>query len=104
MGRRSTPQKQIDDRAFPVRVRIVVPETGHGSRMDAMLRWLDQELGRREFAWHSGGSGWPGFDASAVYFRHPRDAARFMEAFGELQLADGTTSAGYTSPYRPLGR
>jgi len=33
LTRRSTPQKRIDDDAFPVRVKVLVPECGFDRRM-----------------------------------------------------------------------
>ena len=43
MDRRSTPQKPIDDRAFPVRVKVRVPERGFENLLLAMHRWLEAE-------------------------------------------------------------
>ena len=45
MTRRSTSQKKIDDAAFLVRVRIVVPGFGFGPDLIAMRRWLSTEIG-----------------------------------------------------------
>ena len=57
MARRSTSQKKIDDAAFPVRVRIVVPEYGFGPDLIAMRRWLSTEIGDADHAAHSDASG-----------------------------------------------
>lgn len=109
MSRRSTPQREIDERAFPVRLRILVPEMGfgrlYGDHPDSIHAWLDREVGRADYAQHSGGrSGDRNRDQTAFYFRHPLAAARFLEAFPMLEIADGTASPSYTSPALPFGR
>lgn len=109
MAKRSTPQRQIDERAFPVRLLILVPAVGFGRLLGAgsgtMDGWLDREVGRGDFACHSAGfGGVAGRDVIAVYFRHPAAAVRFLEAFPSLELADGTALRGYTSPALPFGR
>ena len=107
MVKRSTPQRQIDDRSFPVRMLIYVPPNGYGrligSAPDTINNWLDREIGRGEYAWHSGGSSGVR-DVTALYFRDPRAAVRFLDAFPQLELADGTMERGYTSPFLPFGR
>jgi len=40
MARRSTPQKKIDDAAFPVRVRIVVPGFGFGPELGGIAAFV----------------------------------------------------------------
>ena len=102
MDRRSTSQKKVDDRAFPVRVLILVPERGFENLLLDMHRWLDTEVGRGSFATHGGGS--PDADATAWYFRTVEDAQAFVATFPILELADGTELATYQSPYLPFGR
>lgn len=102
MVRRSTPQQFVDDRAFPVRLLISVPERGFGSLMTPIHDWLDSEVGRTDHAIHAGGSA--AGDAIAIYFRHPAPAAAFLAAFPDLELADGTVQRGYTSPHLMFGR
>jgi hypothetical protein len=97
VNRRSTPQKTIDDRAFPVRVVITVPERGFERQYDAMSAWLVGEVGRGNFAHHGSGRRLP--DASAFYFRTTEDAHRFRAAFPNLVLNDRTTCSTYNSPY-----
>jgi hypothetical protein len=41
MSRRSTPQRDIDDRAFPIRVKVAIPPDGAVRRMRTRL-----EIGR----------------------------------------------------------
>src|SRR5690606_28673605 len=102
--KRSSPQREIDDRAFPVRVLIFVPREGYGrligSGPETINSWLDREIGRADYGWHSGGSRGTR-DVSAFYFRHPSPAARFLEAFPQLEIADGTMERWYASPALP---
>ena len=102
MARRTTPQSKTDDLAFPVRVKFAVPGGGLRSiddTLDVRLReWLARELGRGAYACHAAPS--LGTFASAVYFRRVADALRFVEAFPEWELADGTMSGVYTAPGR----
>lgn len=47
MVRRSTPQATIDDRCYPVRMLILVPEEGFGALLGvgpgSFRHWLDQD-------------------------------------------------------------
>ncbi|WP_299132698.1 SOS response-associated peptidase [uncultured Amaricoccus sp.] len=102
MARRTTAQHKIDGAAFPVRVVILVPERGFRGLETSVQRWLDQTVGREDYAVH--GVAGPGFrDAVAHYFRSVEDAARMIEAFPELVLADGTDTPHYYSPHLSLG-
>jgi hypothetical protein len=104
MGRRSTPQRAIDERCFPIRVRFAMPSHGMGYPDAAkMAVWLQQSLSRGDYAQHPD-SGSSFREAFAVYFRSVADAQRFVDAFPGAELADGTVSAGYTSPVLPSGR
>ncbi len=90
MARRSTSQSKIDDGTFPVRIRIVVPDTGFGTRIDAMLEWLHR-LPDRTYAWHggaTGGSAWSVRHATNLYFRAIDDAQGFLTAFPDVELCD----------------
>ena len=109
MVKRSTPQREIDDRNFPVRVFVQIPEGGFGLTFGAGPRtintWLDREIGRGDYAQHAGrGRVSQGRESVAFYFRSPNDASRFLAAYPELDLADGTAMPGYTSPTFPSGR
>jgi hypothetical protein len=100
MTQRTPPQHKTDDNRFPVRVKFVVPERGLRSISDGFgdrcRDWLARELGPgggttgagSQWAWHSGGRNARG-QVSAVYFRTPAAAQRFVEAFPEFELADG---------------
>lgn len=105
MTRRSTPQKKIDDNAFPVRVKVYVPENGFGRLMDDIFVWLKTQLEAYRYAHHSSGAG-GGRDQTAFYFATTSDADAFMRAFPEIELADGTLEITYTAPgfIHPLGQ
>lgn len=106
MSRRSIPQAKIDEAAWPVRIRIVVPGLGLGRQLDKIYAWLDQHVGRSEYAMHpDGGIVMCGerLDRLAIYLRHPGDAAALMDAI-PLSLADGTMAETYSSPSLPFGR
>ena len=101
MSRRTAPQHKADDIAFPVRVKVRVPECGFGTLLAQIYTWLDREIGRGEYAHHSATA--IGMDATAFYFRNPEAAAQFVSAF-DLKLADGTGGLTYSSPAFPFGR
>jgi len=67
MSRRSSPQSRIDDLAFPVRVKVVVPTEGFGRRLDHLHRWLKENLGFGEYAVHPAATF--GGNATACYFK-----------------------------------
>ncbi len=96
MVRRSTPQKNIDELAFPVRVKFAVPERGFGMRLDAIHTWLKKEVGWGFYAVYT--SRGLAADALGVYFRDIEGARALISAFPDLILADGTESPAYTSP------
>lgn len=102
MDRRSTPQKRLDERAFPVRVHVLVPGQGFENLLLDMHRWVDVEIGRGSYAAHGAGTGLA--HATAWYFRTVEDAQAFVAAFPMLELADGTELPTYQSPYLPFGR
>ena len=98
MTRRSTPQAQIDRTAWPVTVRIKIPERGLG--VNEPTRWLNAEIGLTEYAKTPNGRG-----AGVEYhFRSLGDAERFLVAFPMFELDDFTMSPGYSSPHLPFGR
>jgi hypothetical protein len=91
MTRRSPPNRTLDERAFPVRVKVV--ENIHGPdwlRLSEAQAWLREHVGAGNYATHTQ----PGFGAHtrAFYFRTTADAHRFAETFAHFVLADGTES------------
>ena len=99
MGRRSTPARITDDRFFPVRVRIAVPEDGFGAQLNVMYGWLNMHAGRGNFAIHSAPNDLnaiTGVDAALFYFMDVTVAKAFVERFAcglavvtSTRLADG---------------
>ena len=102
MDRRSPPQKRTDDHAFPVRVKVLVPERGFENLLLDMHRWLDAAVGRGSYAVHGAGAGLT--HATAWYFRTVEEAQAFVTKFPMLELADGTELPTYQSPNLPFGR
>jgi hypothetical protein len=101
MDRRSPPQKRTDDHAFPVRVKVLVPERGFENLLLDMHHWLDAEVGRGSYAVHGAGPGLT--HATAWYFRRVEEAQAFVAAFPMLELADGTELPTYQSAHLPFG-
>lgn len=87
MARRSTPQRSIDEAAFPVRIKVRVPPDGLGTMLNVANRWLNDELGPHNWA-HWPTASWHG-DAIAYHFRSLEAASRFLAAFPMFELADG---------------
>lgn len=87
-ARRSTPQKKIDERNFPVRVRFSKPENGFGTRINDLHDWLDREVGRGNYAVH--GALYRTRDAIAVHLRTTNAASLMVMTFGDFELADWT--------------
>lgn len=99
MTRRTTPQAKTDDRAFPIRVRFVIPHHDRAlwwGLSDRLTAWL-RELGPRRCVMHSGGVNLTR-EAMALYFRTLEDAQACVAAFPELELADSVGLVGYYSP------
>lgn len=96
------PAKKMDEAAFPVRLRIVVPPRGLGRLLDTMHEWLRTDVGTGNFASHS--SAGLGCQGMAIYFRTVADARRFTDAFPQVALADGIKAVSYSSPYRSPSR
>lgn len=98
MARHSIRQAKRDDLAFPVRVKVRVPDTGLGKLLDRMAEWLNENVGAFDHASHSA----PGFacTTAAFYFRDVAAAQAFVSAFPEAELADGLASPAYRSEPR----
>lgn len=88
MARRSTPAAVTDERRFPVRLRVAVPHDGVGQRLDEMHAWLNQHVGRGNYAAH--GFHRPGVrEACLWYFLEVEVAHAFVERFGLDMVAIG---------------
>lgn len=101
---RTTPQHKRDRQAWPVTIRILVPEGGFQSlgRANNTDQWLHDQLGRGEYALtgHRSIIG----DVVEFHFRSLDAALRFRERFPTLPLADETTGPLWWSPELPNGR
>jgi hypothetical protein len=89
MTRPSTPQRIVDDRDFPIRIKVSPVDRGFGPLASDTIYWLQDNLSRGDWANHS-----PGHHTLAAitcfYFRRLDDAARFLEQFPKLKLADAS--------------
>lgn len=87
MSRRSTPKKTLDDRAYPIRVKVMdnSPDTDWLRLRDAEV-WLRENLGVGNYASHAQ----PGYElqSRAFYFRSLEAAQGFLEAFPRYEMAD----------------
>lgn len=94
-------QKKADDAAFPVRVILQGLAGGFAKRLGPGRdphQWLDAELGAGNAAFY----GWRTpyvTEGYALYTRSLADALRFLEAFPEFEIADGTVSDAYSSVF-----
>lgn len=70
---------------------LFVPANGLGKLISLMVQWLEREVGRANYAWHSAGIG-AARERVALYFRQPADVLAFQSAFPMLELADETLS------------
>ena len=95
--RRTPPQKQTDDRYFPIRCCFRIPEHGYGRVLTAIHHWLDAHAGRGNYAWHSHSAHWDS-DVTALYVRSSEILVAFCAAWPDLQLSDGVGSPCYDSP------
>lgn len=96
MIRRTRLQTNMDERAFPVRVRFAVPQGGFGNRILDLHQWLDHTIGRGEYAVHPA-KPWI-TECIAVHLRDVEGAEALVAAFPEFVLADDTQSSTYSSP------
>lgn len=78
--RRSTSERSLAERYFPVRVRIAVPAGGFGRQLDEMYGWLNLHAGRGQFS-IQGAPNDLGIDAAYFYFADIRLAQAFVERF-----------------------
>jgi hypothetical protein len=102
MPHRSISPRVLDDAAFPVRLKLRVPEEGLGAALIEALRWLRLEVGLDSFAHHDAES--LDGETLAIHLRSLTDAAALLSAFPKLELADDTTSRTYTRRRIPRGQ
>jgi hypothetical protein len=79
MARRSPSQTDVADQSFPIRIKFVVPPRGLGTTSDDLWSWLNEHVGRGQFAIHPapmlGGS------AIGVHLRDLVQAQALVAAF-----------------------
>ena len=80
MVRRSTSEKNLAERYFPVRVRIAVPPGGFGRQLDEMYGWLNLHAGRGRFS-IQGAPNDLGVEAAHFYFTDVKLAQAFVDRF-----------------------
>ena len=87
MSRRATPKRTLDDRAYPIRVKVLdnMPERDWLRLRDAEV-WLRENVGVGNYASHAQ-SGYE-LHSRAFYFRSLDAAQRFLEAFPKYEMAD----------------
>jgi hypothetical protein len=78
----------IED-AFAVRIKIRVPPTGLGNRLSDMHVWLRENVAKGESANQSVRS--VAQQATAFYFRDLQTAQAFLDAFPDVDVANGST-------------
>ncbi|TCM40119.1 hypothetical protein [Novosphingobium sp. ST904] len=101
MVRRSTPQKIVDDRAFPIRILFYEKDIAVGNYA-RIMNWLGGNMRLGDYAEHGGPSS--ADRTIAYYFRTMEDAQRFRAAFADIELADGTALDSYHSPHVSAGK
>ena len=89
MVRRQAPRKKLDERAFPIRVKVLQQAIGQDwLRQDRVRTWLRENIGPGEYADYCVVDNQP--DVEAFYFRSLDAAQRFLAAFPDCELADTT--------------
>ena len=96
MTLRNARRRNLDDKSFPLRLKVRVPPEGLGQVLRDALQWLDAEVGRTAYAHHPAKT--LGGYAAAFYFRRPEDLAAFLAAFPQFELADATALPGRIAP------
>lgn len=87
--RSRSPKKAADEKYFPIRVRVQVPEEGFGQKMDRMFTWLNTHAGSGRWGWNADNVLSRGArDAMSFYLLDEQLIAPFIESFG-LELAQG---------------
>ncbi len=68
MATRSRSRKKVsDEKLFPIRIRVQVPQEGFGHKIDDIHAWLNEHAGRGRWGWN----------ADNVLSRVSRDAVSF---------------------------
>ena len=86
MSRSRSPKKQLDEKQFPIRMRVLVPEEGFGVSLDELHDWLRLRTNNK-FAIHS--DSLPGVDAMSIYLN---DLTVLAELNNRFDLPFASTS------------
>ncbi len=87
--RSRSPKKAADEKYFPIRVRVQVPEEGFGYKLSEIHCWLNTHAGRGRWGWNADNVLSRGArDAVSFYMLDEQLIAPLIEAF-ELELAQG---------------
>lgn len=89
------------ERRFPVRIRIAVPPTGLGVRLDAIKAWLDDNCGADGWAMTPSGRRGVVNDAVAVYFCNAALAGALVARWcrgGQAETIDGAFQVRHDAP------
>lgn len=89
MVRRSPPRRQLDDRAFPIRVLVAdLARDTLALRLTEAQAWLNEHIGQGQWAMH--GQSAIGLDGMGIYLRTVEAAELFLAAHPHMELADTT--------------
>ena len=80
------------ERRFPVRIKLAVPSSSLGERLDQIHAWLDENCGANGWAMTPSGLRGVVNDAVAIYFLDPTTAAGFVPrwcAGSKFETAEG---------------
>lgn len=87
----------MDNSAFPVRIKVWISEPWTSDQYQRIETWLLENVGHGRYAKHC--SRTMGEDSAAYFFRTMDAGCRFLAAFPELELADGTISPSFIKPH-----
>lgn len=87
--RSRSPKKSADEKYFPIRVRVQVPEEGFGYKLGEIHCWLNTHAGRGHWGWNADNVLSRGArDAVSLYLLDARLIVPLTETFN-LEFAQG---------------
>lgn len=87
--RSRSPKKAADEKYFPIRVRVRVPQEGFGYQLGEIHAWLNTHAGRGRWGWNADNVLTRGAqDAVSFYLLDATLITLLIETF-DLQLAHG---------------
>ena len=86
-----TSKAKNDEKRYPVRIHVAVPERGFGSLAQDIWVWLDRDCGRDGWASHGGYHTTSPVDSVFIYFSDISLSKKFLEVF-ELETVEVTTT------------